>query len=74
MCRKSGKSFQRTGGVWVTQPFSNWKKAVEKMRAHEKSVTDSQAKEMALIKAGTLREGSVVQQLLRVEKQERIKN
>ena len=74
MCRKSGKSLQRTGGVWVTQPFSNWKKAVEKMKAHEKSVTHSQAKEMALIMAGTLREGSVVQQLQRVEKQERIKN
>jgi len=24
-------------GVWVTKPFQNWKKAVEKMRKHERS-------------------------------------
>ena len=28
---------QGSGGVWVTKPFQNWKKAVEKMRAHERS-------------------------------------
>lgn len=74
ICRKSGKSLQRTAGVWVTKPFSNWKKAVEKMKAHEKSDTHSQAKGAALAMAGSLREGTVFQQLQRVEKQERMKN
>ena len=26
-CKKAGKSLQRTGGTWVTKPFTNWKKA-----------------------------------------------
>ena len=37
VCRRSGKSLQQTEGVWVTKPFTNWKKAVEKMKDHEKS-------------------------------------
>ena len=45
--KKSGKSLQRTAGVWVTKPFSNWKKAVEKMKTHEKSDAHSQAKDLA---------------------------
>ena len=36
VCRKPGKSLQQTREVWVTKPFTNWKKAVEKMKAHEK--------------------------------------
>ena len=37
-CKKYyGNSSQRTGGAWITKPFTNWKKAVEKMRAHSKS-------------------------------------
>ena len=27
----------KTGGIWTTKPFSNWKKAIEKLRAHAKS-------------------------------------
>ena len=33
-CKKDGKSLQRTGGTWVIKPFTNWKKALEKMKAH----------------------------------------
>lgn len=40
----------------------------------EKSDIHSQAKDAALAMAGTLREGSVIQQFQRVEKQERMKN
>ena len=35
-------SLERTGGVWTTRPFTNWKKAVEKMKAHASS--DGQSK------------------------------
>ena len=28
---------QGSGGVWVTKPFQNWKKAVEKIRTHERN-------------------------------------
>lgn len=74
LCRRTGRSLERTGGIWVTKPFSNWKKAVEKMKAHEKSNTHSQAKVAALAAAETLREGSIIQQLQKVDKQERKKN
>ena len=43
ICRISGKSLQRTGGVLVTKSFTNWKKAVEKKKAHEKSDLHSTA-------------------------------
>ncbi len=36
-CRKfSSLSSQKTGGVWVAKPFTNWKKSVERMKNHEK--------------------------------------
>ena len=35
--KKAGKSLQRTGGTWVTKPFTNWKKALEKMKVHSQS-------------------------------------
>jgi len=75
-CAESlGSHFSELGMcVWTTKPFSNWKKAVEKMKAHEKSDTHSQAKDAALAMAETLREGSVVQQLQRAGKQEMMKN
>ena len=37
VCRKRGISLQRTGGTWISRPFKNWKKAIEKMKAHTKS-------------------------------------
>ena len=33
----SGRSLQRTGGAWITKPFTNWKKATQKMKSHSKS-------------------------------------
>lgn len=69
ICRKSGRSLQRTGGVWVTKPFSNWKKAVEKMKAHEAHIDATQA---VLAAERTLREGSIIQQLQKVDRQEKL--
>jgi hypothetical protein len=43
ICKQVGKSLQRTGGTWVTKPFKNWKKAIEKMKAHAQSDTHIQA-------------------------------
>ena len=74
LCRTFGKSLQRTRGVWVTKPFSNWKKAIEKMKAHEKSDVHIHASQAALAAEGALREGSILQQLQNVERQERLKN
>lgn len=74
VCRKSGKSLQRTGGVWVTKPFTNWKKGVEKMKVHEKSDLHSQANLAVLAADGALREGLIIKQLQKVDRRERIKN
>ena len=37
LCKKGGRSLQRTGGAWITKPFTNWKKAAQKMKSHSKS-------------------------------------
>ena len=72
ICKASGKSLYRTGGVWTTKPFTNWKKACDKMRDHAKSDIHIQASEVALATQG----GSVdiVQQLQKVGMQEIMRN
>ena len=37
LCKKGGRSFQRTGGAWITKPFTNWKMVTQKMKSHSKS-------------------------------------
>ena len=44
------------------------------MKAHEKSLLHSQANQAALAAEGALREGSIIQQLQKVDRQERIRN
>ena len=34
LCKEGGRSLQRTGGAWITKPFTNWKKATQKMKSH----------------------------------------
>ena len=74
VCRQAGKSYQQSGGVWVSKPFSNWKKVVEKMKAHERSENHIQAKDAVLVAEEVLRKGSVIQQLQKAERQERARN
>ena len=69
-CKESGKSLQRTGGVWVTKPFQNWKRAVEKMRAHERSESHIRASEALLLAA---KSGTIAQQLQSTGELERAK-
>ena len=67
----SDSSTQHTGGVWVTKPFRNWKKAVQKMKAHEASALHSQASQALLL---TSTKGSVMHQLQTVGRAQREKN
>ena len=39
--KKDGRSLQRTGGAWITKPFTNWKKVTQKMKSHSKSSAPS---------------------------------
>ena len=34
LCKKGGRSLQGTGVAWITKPFTNWKKATQKMESH----------------------------------------
>ena len=67
-----GSQLYRMGGVWTTKPFTNWKKACDRMRDHAKSDIHIQASEAALATQG----GSIniVQQLQKLGMQERMRN
>ena len=52
---------------WVTKPFKNWKKAVEKMKAHSRSDSHSHATQAMLAAKRAVVDGTVVQQLQNVE-------
>ena len=34
VCRKSESQSQTSSGVWITKPFQNWKRMVQKKKAH----------------------------------------
>ena len=76
VCKQFGTSahVQRSGGVWVTKPFKNWKKAVEKMKAHARSDSHSHATETLLAANRAAKHGTVVQQLQNVEARKRAQN
>ncbi len=72
-CRKyDHHPSQKTGGAWITKPFKNWKKAVEKMRAHAKSDTHIRRSEAELL--ATKKEVSILEQLRSVTEEQRIRN
>ena len=62
---------QHTGGVWVSKPFKNWKKATEKMRAHEKTDVHIMAAQALLI---TSTEDMIVHQMQKIHMVGREKN
>ena len=74
ICRKvetRGQSSQGSGGVWVTKPFQNWKKAVQKMKEHASSESHLRQVEAELIVS---RGETVVHQLQHFGDSERSKN
>ena len=72
---RSHSHLKKTGGAWITKPFKNWKKAVEKMRAHPKSDSHIKHTEAELLAARARKEeSSIIQQPQIIGEQERIKN
>ena len=65
---------QRTGGTWVTKPFTNWKKALEKMKAHSQSDIHVQACQASMLAERAAREGTIMQQLQQITDEEKMKN
>ena len=73
--KKAEKSLQRTGGTWVTKPYTNWKKALEKiMKAHSRSDIHVQACQASMLAERAAREGTIMQQLQQITDEEKIKN
>ena len=70
-CRKWAKANSKTGGTWVTKPFSNWKKAVSKMKEHAESAGHIHSCQVETTNAA---KGSIVHQLCQVQESERLKN
>ena len=68
LCRSYGRGLERTGGVWTSKPITNWKKAVQKMRAHAKSDSNTTATQAALVCKTS---GSIAQKLQNVAEDER---
>lgn len=60
--------------AWVTKPFSNWKKAVIKMKEHADSERHILACQVETTAADALLRGSIAQQLQQVQESERLKN
>ena len=65
---------QSTGGTWVTKPFTNWKKALVKMKAHSQSNRHVQARQASMLAERAAREGTIVQQLQQIKDEEKMKN
>ena len=73
-CKKWAKSNPKTGGTWITKPFSNWKKATAKMKEHAESEGHILACQTKIAAASALRESSVLQQMHQLEESERLTN
>jgi len=62
---------QKTGGAWITKPFKNWEKAVERMRAHAKSDAHIRCSEAEVTASAS---SGILQQLQNVPEEQRLKN
>ena len=75
LCKKWAKeSKHRSRGVWTTEPFTNWRKATEKMRTHERGMMHKTASRVAVESEMSERQGSVAQQLRQIANEERMRN
>ena len=74
LCKKGGRSLQRTGGAWITKPFTNWKKATQKMKSHSQSKVHHLSCQLDVEADRARQEGSIISQLQNVGEQQRLQN
>ena len=74
LCKKGGRSLQRTGGAWITKPFTNWKKATQKMKSHSKSEVHLLSCQLDVEADRARKEGSIISQLQNIGEQQRLQN
>ena len=68
------KTLQRTGGACITKPFTNWKKATQKMTSHSKSEVYLLSCQLDVEADRARKEGSIIIQLKNVGEQQRLQN
>ena len=73
LCKKGGRSLKRIGGVWITKPFTNWKKATQKMKSH-KSEVHLLSRQLDVEAERARKERSIISQLQNVGEQQRLQN
>ena len=69
-----GRSLQRTGGAWITKPFTNWKKVTQKMKSHAKSEVHLLSCQLDVEADRARKEGSIISQLQNIGEQQRLQN
>ena len=74
LCKKCGRSLQRTGGTRITNPFTNWKKATQKMKSHSKSEVHRLSCQLDMEADRARKEGSIISLLQNVGEQQRLQN
>ena len=63
-----------SGAVWIDKPFTNWKKAIEKMKSHDKSKLHLQCCQAALLAQQAETQGTIARQVQVVDERQRRKN
>ena len=69
-----GRSLQRTGGAWISKPFTNWKKVTQKMKSHSESEVHLLSCQLDVEAGRARKEGSIISQLQNVGEQKRFKS
>ena len=74
MQKEGGRSLQKTGGAWITKPFTNWKKATLKMKSHSKSEVHLLSCQLDVEAGRARKKGSIISQLQKYWRQQRLQN
>ena len=72
--QNGGRSLQRIGVAWIIKPFTNWKKATQKMKSHSKSEEHFLTCQFDIEADRARNERSINSQLQNVGEQQRIQN
>ncbi len=72
--KKGGRPLQRTGGAWITKPFTNWKKVIQKMKSHSESEMHLLSCQLDVEADRARKEGSIISQLQNVGEQQALQN
>ena len=74
MYAKNGHTQVPRCGVWIDKPFTNWRKAIEKMRSHDSSKLHLECCQIALQAKQAETHGTIAQQLQQIQEGQRMKN